>query len=80
MDKCRTCGRPRGHVPDKYNQRLNEIKQWKMPQDYDYGDGSSWTDSWGLIVGLILLMCIIGLLAWAFYEDQKDAVHDGTEL
>ena len=32
-DKCMTCGRERGHNPVKYNERLKEIRQWKMPQD-----------------------------------------------
>mmetsp|Transcript_89422 Transcript_89422/g.154806 ORF Transcript_89422/g.154806 Transcript_89422/m.154806 type:complete len:119 (-) Transcript_89422:51-407(-) len=81
LENCKTCGRPRGHNPERYRQRLKEIRQWNVPQDYDGGyEASSWGDSWGLIIGLILLFVIVGLLAWAFYEDQKDAMQDTMEL
>merc|ERR1719359_2049459 len=60
-DKCKTCARPRGHKPEKYNERLREIRRLGSYEDYDqYGGGgeeeSFWSDSWGLFLGLILLV------------------------
>mmetsp|Transcript_9502 Transcript_9502/g.26578 ORF Transcript_9502/g.26578 Transcript_9502/m.26578 type:complete len:110 (-) Transcript_9502:83-412(-) len=73
MDSCRTCGRPRGHVPHRYNDRLKEIRRWTQAADLDYAtEEGTWRESWGLIVGLILLALIFGLIAWAFYEDQAE--------
>lgn len=31
-----------------------------------------WTDYWGLICGVILLIIIMSVMAWAYMEDQKE--------
>jgi len=83
MDTCKTCNRPRGHKPDKYFQRLNELHQMDPSFDDNYfqNEESSWSDYWGLILGLILLAVILAVLSWAIYEDSKETVDkDGTEL
>mmetsp|Transcript_53502 Transcript_53502/g.148325 ORF Transcript_53502/g.148325 Transcript_53502/m.148325 type:complete len:132 (-) Transcript_53502:113-508(-) len=82
MEKCRTCGRDRGHNPEKYRARLQEIRQWSLPSDAALSEeGSGCGESWGLAVGLCMLAAIVSLLAWAFYEDQKEALQpDGLEL
>mmetsp|Transcript_81190 Transcript_81190/g.225992 ORF Transcript_81190/g.225992 Transcript_81190/m.225992 type:complete len:126 (-) Transcript_81190:235-612(-) len=79
MEVCKTCRRPRGHNPEKYQKRLEELRQWTCPQDYaPYEEDTSWP--WGLIIGLIILFCVIALLAWAAYEDQKEFMMDNLEL
>mmetsp|Transcript_83736 Transcript_83736/g.217999 ORF Transcript_83736/g.217999 Transcript_83736/m.217999 type:complete len:124 (+) Transcript_83736:60-431(+) len=75
-ETCITCGRARGHDPEKYRKRLQEIRKWNGHGDSEYDDEFRWSDSWGLILGLLLLAVIIGLLVWAYYEDQKEALGD----
>lgn len=46
--------------------------------DYDHDDGPPdepfrWSDAWGLICGLILLVFIICVLTWAYLEDLREA-------
>eukprot|EP00747_Dinoflagellata_sp_TGD_P187885 gnl/TRDRNA2_/TRDRNA2_46022_c0_seq1.p1 gnl/TRDRNA2_/TRDRNA2_46022_c0~~gnl/TRDRNA2_/TRDRNA2_46022_c0_seq1.p1 ORF type:complete len:143 (-),score=16.98 gnl/TRDRNA2_/TRDRNA2_46022_c0_seq1:57-446(-) len=80
-DKCITCGRIRGHEPTKYKERLKEIRRYSPHNDYDDPDEElSWTDYWGLIVGLILIVLITALLVWAYLEDQKEQVRDELDL
>eukprot|EP00418_Pyrodinium_bahamense_P083662 CAMPEP_0179070280 /NCGR_PEP_ID=MMETSP0796-20121207/30938_1 /TAXON_ID=73915 /ORGANISM="Pyrodinium bahamense, Strain pbaha01" /LENGTH=67 /DNA_ID=CAMNT_0020767365 /DNA_START=36 /DNA_END=239 /DNA_ORIENTATION=- len=38
----------------------------------DDHEGEHWTDYCGMIVGCILLIVIVAVLAWAYYEDQKE--------
>mmetsp|Transcript_66436 Transcript_66436/g.131008 ORF Transcript_66436/g.131008 Transcript_66436/m.131008 type:complete len:125 (-) Transcript_66436:82-456(-) len=82
MENCKTCGRARGHSPERYRKRRREIRQGDWQAECDDGDEGSWGDAWGLIVGLILLVLIVVALAWAFYEDRKEALQgaDSTEL
>eukprot|EP00928_Gymnodinium_smaydae_P073460 TRINITY_DN56660_c0_g1_i1.p1 TRINITY_DN56660_c0_g1~~TRINITY_DN56660_c0_g1_i1.p1 ORF type:complete len:145 (-),score=18.04 TRINITY_DN56660_c0_g1_i1:128-562(-) len=84
LDHCRTCGRPRGHNPERYKARLKEIRQWNHDASTgnygSYRQEESWSDYWGLIIGLFLLTLIGGLLTWAYFEDRRDELHDGTEL
>mmetsp|Transcript_16674 Transcript_16674/g.29184 ORF Transcript_16674/g.29184 Transcript_16674/m.29184 type:complete len:103 (+) Transcript_16674:56-364(+) len=32
-----------------------------------------WSDAWGLICGLILLVFIVAVLSWAYLEDLREA-------
>eukprot|EP00930_Biecheleria_cincta_P046686 TRINITY_DN32231_c0_g1_i1.p1 TRINITY_DN32231_c0_g1~~TRINITY_DN32231_c0_g1_i1.p1 ORF type:complete len:118 (+),score=22.17 TRINITY_DN32231_c0_g1_i1:79-432(+) len=50
--------------------------------DYDYYDRYNeyppdepfrWSEAWGLICGLILLVFIIAVLTWAYLEDLREA-------
>mmetsp|Transcript_53099 Transcript_53099/g.113393 ORF Transcript_53099/g.113393 Transcript_53099/m.113393 type:complete len:115 (+) Transcript_53099:47-391(+) len=68
---CMTCGRPRGHIPEKYQSRLKEIRS-TGDDDYDPEEEFRWSDAWGLICGIILLLVIVALLVWAYFEDQKE--------
>mmetsp|Transcript_49965 Transcript_49965/g.115985 ORF Transcript_49965/g.115985 Transcript_49965/m.115985 type:complete len:129 (-) Transcript_49965:108-494(-) len=74
MASCRTCGRPRGHEPERYRKRLEEIRSWNngAAGSDNYTGSEPW---WGLIAGLVLLLVIAGVLAWALYEDQAEATH-----
>jgi len=48
-------------------------------QNYDYNDDYPpdepfrWSDAWGLICGLILLVFIVCVLTWAYLEDLREA-------
>eukprot|EP00747_Dinoflagellata_sp_TGD_P167250 gnl/TRDRNA2_/TRDRNA2_191305_c0_seq1.p1 gnl/TRDRNA2_/TRDRNA2_191305_c0~~gnl/TRDRNA2_/TRDRNA2_191305_c0_seq1.p1 ORF type:complete len:105 (-),score=10.41 gnl/TRDRNA2_/TRDRNA2_191305_c0_seq1:67-381(-) len=79
-DKCMTCARPRDHEPVKYRERLKEIRRWTDHSEFDSNEEFSWSDSWGLILGLIMIAVIIGLLIWAYLEDQKEQLRDETEF
>ncbi|CAK0843295.1 unnamed protein product [Prorocentrum cordatum] len=81
MESCMTCARPRGHRPEKYQQRLKELRQWNQ-HGYDADDVEpAWGDSWALYLGVGLLVAVVGLLAWAIYEDSREQqLIDGTEL
>mmetsp|Transcript_52352 Transcript_52352/g.114920 ORF Transcript_52352/g.114920 Transcript_52352/m.114920 type:complete len:107 (-) Transcript_52352:81-401(-) len=82
MDKCKTCARPRGHNPIDYRRRIKEIREMDPSQGwYDDYSGGSWSDWWGLIVGLLILAGIVGLILWAMWHDSHtDEVRDITEL
>eukprot|EP00440_Ansanella_granifera_P062530 gb/GFBE01067801.1/.p1 GENE.gb/GFBE01067801.1/~~gb/GFBE01067801.1/.p1 ORF type:complete len:115 (+),score=21.41 gb/GFBE01067801.1/:1-345(+) len=53
----------------------------KPVYDYDYYDRYQdypdepfrWSDAWGLICGLILLLFIVSVLTWAYLEDLREA-------
>eukprot|EP00747_Dinoflagellata_sp_TGD_P195332 gnl/TRDRNA2_/TRDRNA2_63836_c0_seq2.p1 gnl/TRDRNA2_/TRDRNA2_63836_c0~~gnl/TRDRNA2_/TRDRNA2_63836_c0_seq2.p1 ORF type:complete len:164 (+),score=33.68 gnl/TRDRNA2_/TRDRNA2_63836_c0_seq2:74-493(+) len=81
-DKCITCGRKRGHQPMKYNRRSYDYDRYAYDEDY-YGreedEEFKWSDAWGLIAGLILLVIIAALLIWAYIEDQKDLAREASE-
>mmetsp|Transcript_94936 Transcript_94936/g.186269 ORF Transcript_94936/g.186269 Transcript_94936/m.186269 type:complete len:98 (-) Transcript_94936:68-361(-) len=71
---CKTCGRARGHNPEGYRKHLAEIRKWNAQAGGEEVEETfTLSDSWGLICGLILMFLIIGVLTWAYLEDQKDA-------
>mmetsp|Transcript_19765 Transcript_19765/g.45864 ORF Transcript_19765/g.45864 Transcript_19765/m.45864 type:complete len:114 (+) Transcript_19765:88-429(+) len=76
-DSCMTCGRPRGHKPEKYHQRLQEIRTWSAMADGGYSnvpdDEGGLSDSWGLILGVVMLLAIVALLVWAYIQDENEA-------
>eukprot|EP00931_Biecheleriopsis_adriatica_P032862 TRINITY_DN19124_c0_g1_i2.p1 TRINITY_DN19124_c0_g1~~TRINITY_DN19124_c0_g1_i2.p1 ORF type:complete len:105 (+),score=19.96 TRINITY_DN19124_c0_g1_i2:67-381(+) len=76
LPSCKTCGRPRGHEPEQYWQRRKEISSWA---DEAYEDGGI-GEYWGLIVGFIFLVIIVGALTWAYLEDQKALYQQGEEI
>mmetsp|Transcript_65661 Transcript_65661/g.122412 ORF Transcript_65661/g.122412 Transcript_65661/m.122412 type:complete len:116 (-) Transcript_65661:154-501(-) len=75
LENCMTCGRPRGHKPEKYHQRLQEIRSWSAMAEggYQPDDEGGLSDSWGLILGIVMLLAIIGLMVWAYIQDENEA-------
>ncbi|CAE8641488.1 unnamed protein product [Polarella glacialis] len=82
MSRCKTCGRPRGHKPERYQERLKEIRSWTSSMEGESLDDEPWTlaGSCGLIVGLLILLMIISALIWAYFEDQKAFSDENAEL
>mmetsp|Transcript_57869 Transcript_57869/g.154241 ORF Transcript_57869/g.154241 Transcript_57869/m.154241 type:complete len:103 (-) Transcript_57869:120-428(-) len=84
ITSCKTCHRPRGFHPDRNRNRSFEHRH---NYDYDDYDNSSeeftCANSWGLILGLILLVVVVSVLSWAFYMDYMDhreAMRESAEL
>ncbi|CAE7863963.1 unnamed protein product [Symbiodinium necroappetens] len=69
MTECKNCGRPRGYHPERYQQRLKEIRTWTEEDEPEEEGGI--VEYCGLIVGLFILLLIIAILVWAYYQDQK---------
>ena len=42
-------------------------------------EGDHWTDYWGLICGLILMVFVVSVLVWAYIEDQKELARMAIE-
>mmetsp|Transcript_52509 Transcript_52509/g.125452 ORF Transcript_52509/g.125452 Transcript_52509/m.125452 type:complete len:117 (+) Transcript_52509:102-452(+) len=81
-DRCMTCGRPRGHNPEKYQQRLQEIRKWSEMAEGGFAmeqEGGGLSDSWGLCLGIAMLMLMIGLLVWAHIQDENEAASQAAE-
>eukprot|EP00439_Symbiodinium_sp_Y106_P060769 s3257_g9.t1 len=74
MTECKNCGRPRGYNPERYQQRLKEIRTWTEEDEPEEEGGI--LEYCGLIVGLFILLLIIAILVWAYYQDQKVLRHD----
>mmetsp|Transcript_112267 Transcript_112267/g.157425 ORF Transcript_112267/g.157425 Transcript_112267/m.157425 type:complete len:125 (+) Transcript_112267:29-403(+) len=69
----------RSMKPPVSNSR-KEMPRRPAPYSYDDFDDETpidepfrWSDAWGLICGLILLVFIVTVLSWAYLEDLREA-------
>lgn len=63
--------------------RIDSRKDLRRPAPYRYDayeqddtfvdEPFRWSDAWGLICGLILLIFIVSVLSWAYLEDLREA-------
>eukprot|EP00929_Paragymnodinium_shiwhaense_P034026 TRINITY_DN18561_c0_g1_i2.p1 TRINITY_DN18561_c0_g1~~TRINITY_DN18561_c0_g1_i2.p1 ORF type:complete len:144 (-),score=10.62 TRINITY_DN18561_c0_g1_i2:193-624(-) len=79
MQHCKTCARPRGHLPERYEQRRKQIRSGSGGM-YDDDEPGSWTDYWGMILGITIFVVLIGGLVLALRADLEAELRDQTEL
>ncbi|CAJ1424418.1 unnamed protein product [Effrenium voratum] len=53
--------------------RKPAYRSYDYEDDYPPDEPFRWSDAWGLICGLILLVFIVCVLTWAYLEDLREA-------
>jgi len=73
--KCKTCGREKGHIPEAYVTRMEELR--RLDSHY-YEDEGTWSEWCGFYAGILILFIVLVVFVWAVYADQD--VGDLDEL